>query len=581
MRQQLALRIGAVVMIVMLLLTAGYIWLQVGSAKTAAQNAITTYGVRLATSYAQQMDVERLGGFLQAPAENETYWAIRGELDRYRTQIGALYVYVVRIDEAGRPLIIIDGQPKDSDAASPINEVTDIPADAIALLLQGEKAYSPVIDNPEYGKYVSSYAPIKTKDGKVLGVLGIDTEAGAIDSIAGSVVRSSVPMFAVILALTLLGLAFIIWVLLRALSPLKRIVAGAERIALGEFAEANRLLQAQPVRSSDEVGALYKAVAHMSESLNAIVGQIVANIASASEQLVGASERLAGDARHVLEMNTRVDAAAQQVASGSLAQRSSSEESARAMEEMTLTIQRVSEASSSVSDASVQALESAEAGKTTLGRMNAQIRTIATSAEEAAQRVGVLRGHSREIEGALSAISDIAEQTKLLALNASIEAARAGEHGTGFAVVAGEVRKLADDATASTRQIAALLQNVKTETQRISEAMESGVTEVRTGTQLSAEAERSFADVVEMFRLVSGQIVDISAATEQMSAGSQEVSASVLEIAGIAKVSSDQTQHIRSLSEQQLGSVRQIASAAAELSAMTLRLREAVERVKV
>jgi len=580
-KQRLALRIGAVVMVVMLLLTAGYIWLQVGSAKTAAQNVITTYGMQLADSYAQQMDVARLDDFLQAPAENDTYWAIRQELDRYRTQIGALYVYVVRIDEDGRPLIIIDGQPKDSDSASPINEVTDVPADAIALLLKGEKAHSPVIDNPDYGKYMSSYAPIKLKDGQVLGVLGIDTEAGAIDSIAGGVIRSSVPMFAVILVLTLLGLAFIIWVLVRALSPLKRIVAGAERIALGEFAEANRLLQAQPVRSTDEVGALYKAVAHMSESLNAIVGQIVANIASASEQLVGASEHLAGDARHVLEMNTRMDEAAHQVATGSLAQRSSSEESARAMEEMALTVQRISEASSSVSDASVQALESAEAGKTTLGRMNAQIRTIAEATEEAAQRVGVLRNHSREIEGSLAAIGDIAEQTKLLALNASIEAARAGEHGTGFAVVAGEVRKLADDATASTRRIAALLQNVKTESQRISEAMEAGATEVRTGTRLSEEAERSFADVLEMFRLVSGQIVDISAATEQMSAGSQEVSASVIEIADIAKGSSEQTQHIRSLTEQQLGSVRQIASAAADLSAMTLRLREAVERVKV
>lgn len=580
-KKRLALRIAAVVMVVILLLSAGYIWLQTSNAKTAAAEVITSYGTRMADSYSKQLDTSRLEQFLKNPQENDLYWSLRQEMDRYRTQIGALYVYFVRIDESKRPLIMIDGQPKDSDSASPINEVTDIPPDAVESLLAGKTASSELIDNPQYGKYISSYAPIKRSDGTVLGVIGIDTEAGVIGSIASSVIRESVPYYVLMIIMTLLGLGLIVWVLLRAFEPLRRIVSGAELIAVGEFAEANKILMERPVKSEDEIGAMYQAIVQMSVSLNAIVGRMVSNIAQMSDQLVVSSDRFATDAGHLLEMNTRVNKAANEVADGARTQRTSSEESARSMEEITVTIQRISEASLTVSDASLNALENAEAGQRTIERMDRQIQTISSATEEAVKRVSTLREYSREIEGALAAVSEIANQTKLLALNASIEAARAGEHGAGFAVVAGEVRKLAEDAFGSTRQIAALLHNVQSESLRISEAMEVGAEEVRTGASLSGEAQASFANVVEMFRLVTEQIQDISAATEQMTAGSEEVSATVIEISDIAKATSDQTLHIGELTDKQLDIVRYFADSAAQLSGMTHQLRESVQQIKV
>jgi methyl-accepting chemotaxis protein len=146
-------------------------------------------------------------------------------------------------------------------------------------------------------------------------------------------------------------------------------------------------------------------------------------------------------------MNTKVNVSIQMLAEGANTQQSSTNESAHSMEEMATAIQRISEASLTASDASMNALESAESGQTIVKNMNGQFVTITSATEEALNRAALLRGHSQEIGVALSSISDIAEQTKLLALNASIEAARAGEHGAGFAVVAGEVRKLADNAT--------------------------------------------------------------------------------------------------------------------------------------
>ncbi|WP_028552754.1 methyl-accepting chemotaxis protein [Paenibacillus sp. UNC451MF] len=580
-QNRLALRISAVVMVVIVLLSAGYVFLQVSNVKTAAKGVITSYGIRMADSYSKKLDTAQLEPFLKNPQENDKYWSIRQELNLFREQIGALYVYIVRIDESQRPLIVIDGQPKGSESASPINEVTDIPEDAVQALLTGGTASSPIIDNPQYGKYISSYAPIRRADGTMIGVLGIDTDAAVTDSIAGDMIRQSIPFYLMMAVITILSLVCITWVLIRSFRPLKWIAGASEQIAVGELADANRLLMAHPVRSSDEIGAVYQTMVKMSVSLNTIIGRIVSNVAQTSEQLVNSSDQFASDAQHVLEINTKANRAVGQVAEGAQAQSMSSDESSRSMEEITTAIQRISEASLTAADASQKALENAESGKLAIHQMNLQIHTISSAAGEAVQRVGVLQGYSQEIESALSGIAEIANQTKLLALNASIEAARAGEHGAGFAVVAGEIRKLAENASGSALRIGELLHNVQNESQRISEAMNKGSEEVQTGTVLSEKAEEYLTLIVEKFRFVADQIHDISAATEQISAGSEEVAASVIGIADIAKASSDQTRQIRELTDIQLDVVKQMADSAIALNEITQDMREAIKQIKV
>lgn len=580
-QNRLALRIAVVVMIVIMVLSAGYVFLQVSNVKTAAKGVITSYGIRMADSYAKQLDAAQLEPFLKNPQENDKYWAIRQELNQFRERIGALYVYIVRIDENQRPLIVIDGQPRGSQSASPINEVTDVPEDAVKALIAGDTASSPIIDNPQYGKYISSYAPIKKADGTIIGVLGIDTDAAVTDSITGEMLRQSIPFYTLMAFITLLSLILITWVLVRSFRPLKWIAGASEQMAVGELASANQLLSAHPVRSNDEIGAVYQTMVEMSVSLNAIIGRIVSNVAQTSEQLVSSSDRFASDAQHVLEINTKANRVVGQVAEGAQVQSTSTDESSRSMEEITTAIQRISEASLTAADASQKALENAESGKQAIHKMNLQIHTISSAAGEAVQRVAVLQGYNQEIESALSGIAEIANQTKLLALNASIEAARAGEYGSGFAVVAGEIRKLAENSSGSAQKIAELLHNVQNESQRIRDAMNKGSHEVQTGTVLSEQAEDYLTMIVERFRFVADQIHDISAATEQISAGSEEVAASVIGIADIAKASSDQTKHIRELTDIQLDVVKQMADSAIALNLMTQDMREAIKQIKV
>jgi len=582
-RKRLAVRIALQVITVIALLSGGYIWLQVANAKNTAVEAITSHGVQIAESYVKtnSIDVEQLAQFLENPEENEAYWSMRAELDRFRTEIGALYVYIFRIDENKRCFIMIDGQPPDSDVASPINEETEVEEEELKRLLAGQSASSSIVDDPLYGLYVSSYVPIQKADGTVVGVLGIDTDVSVVNRIANGIVRDSIPYFLAMIAYALAGIAVVIWMLVRALRPLKSMVSGAELIAAGDFQAANRRLLERPVRSRDEIGAMYRVMVKMSDSLNALIRGMVSGVAQTADRLVAASDSLSKEARDLLEWNAKVREAAVSVAEGTSIQRVSSEESARSMEETAAAIQRISEASTLVADAADHALESAETGRDLIEGLNGQIQAISLSAEETVHRAAALRSRSQEIEDAISEISQIASQTKLLALNAAIEAARAGEHGTGFAVVAGEVRKLADEVVVSAERVAALLGDIQSESVHISDAMKRNAEEVKTGEAQSGKVREAFADIVEKFRTVTGHIQDISAAAEQLSASSQEVTASVADIAHIAKSSNEQALHIQEQTENQQHSASRVSAAADQLNEAVRQLRDTVQNIHI
>ncbi|WP_135555405.1 methyl-accepting chemotaxis protein [Paenibacillus cymbidii] len=574
-------RIVAAIVALIALLSAGYILLEIGNSRTAAKQAIAAYGMRLAESYAQQFDTQPYEAFLQKPEENDGYWAIRGQLDQYRTQIGALYVYLVRFGDQDQPIIMIDGQPKGSDAASPIGEVTDMPAAAIADVKEGRTAATKLLDNPEYGSYLSAFAPIRSKDGAVIGALGVDTDARVIASISGAVIRGSLGFYALLLAASAAALAAIVFLIVRSLRPLRLIQSGAELIAAGELAQAERLLADHPVRSADEIGATYRAMTKMSGSLRSSMGALVAGIAGASEQTAASSSRFRDEADRLLASNETVQGAMQEVAEGAQTQRIGAADSARAIGEMTQGIVRISEAAQAVADAAQAALGEAEEGAETMRRLERQVRAVSATGGDVLAMARTLNDSSALIGGALDMIAGIASQTKLLALNASIEAARAGEHGRGFAVVAGEVRQLAEASAQAASQIGALLQDIRLSATGIGGKMTTGVQEMTQGVAIAASAEVSFRNMLDKFKQVGGQMEEVSAAAEQMSAGSEEVAAAVANIADIAQSASEQIFRIYEMTQQQSEAARHIAESAAQVSVASQEMRRSVERLKV
>lgn len=175
----------------------------------------------------------------------------------------------------------------------------------------------------------------------------------------------------------------------------------------------------------------------------------------------------------------------------------------------------------------------------------------------------------------------MSEQTNLLALNAAIEAARAGSHGQGFAVVAGEVRKLAEQSAESAQKIAGLVTQVIADTDKSVQLMHVGLEEVGHGISAVTSAGNAFKSIVRSSEEVAGKIQEVAAAAEQMAASSQQVTASATEMNGIAKQASQQAKAVAAYSKEQLVSMEGIAASTAELSNIAQALNDAAARFRV
>lgn len=329
-------------------------------------------------------------------------------------------------------------------------------------------------------------------------------------------------------------------------TPLLHGVKIAEAIAGGDMTNK---IDASLVERGDEIGQLMKSLGGMSENLKGVIG----NISQASNQIASASEELSSTA--------------EQMSRGMQQQTSQTSQIASAMEEMSATVLEVAKNSQSASSSANEASSTAQKGGEVVSRTISGMMSIAATVEQSAKTIGELGKSSDQIGEIVAVIDDIADQTNLLALNAAIEAARAGEQGRGFAVVADEVRKLAERTTKATKEIAQMIKNIQKETGTAVSAMEAGTKEVKEGVTLANQAGESLVMIVDAVNKVNDMIRQIATAAEQQSTAAEEISKSIEEIASVTKETSQ-------------GS-NQTATASHELSRMATELQGTVGQFKI
>jgi len=299
----------------------------------------------------------------------------------------------------------------------------------------------------------------------------------------------------------------------------------------------------------DELGDLSTGFNSLGEQLREVVLEVERTsqeVASASSQIAASSEEISTGVAQQSDQVTQV---------------------ASAIEEMAASVVEVARKSADASSKAEASGESAREGglvvKETVEGMEAINATVTASA----QSVEALGRRGEEIGQIIEVINDIADQTNLLALNAAIEAARAGEHGRGFAVVADEVRKLADRTTKATEEIAESIQQIRAETTEAVSRMKAGSDEVASGMQRAQKAGGSLQTIVAAAGDVSEMIRSIAAAAEEQSSASEQVSRNVESISAVAQQSGEGT--------------RQAAAAAAQLSAKADQLQSLIARFKL
>jgi methyl-accepting chemotaxis protein len=338
---------------------------------------------------------------------------------------------------------------------------------------------------------------------------------------------------------------FVATFLSRGISRATRLVlAQAESIAAGDLT-----CDDLRVRSRDELGDLTTAINKMKGNLKRMILAISKDsvqVAASSEQLSSSAKLQAQGAGHQIDQTTQV---------------------ATAMQEMSCTVQQVSENCVRAAEASRKAAETAREGGAVVEQALGQMRSIAESVGGTAKRIGELGRSSDQIGRVTKVIDDIADQTNLLALNAAIEAARAGEQGRGFAVVADEVRKLAQHTTTATREIAKMIKTIQDGAKGAEKAMEAGRKQVEEGVASTARAGESLRQIIRMSEDVGSMITHIATAATEQSGATSDVNRSMEEIAELVKGSAEASQ--------------QSAKACQDLSKLALALQTMVDSFKL
>ncbi|UFS70201.1 methyl-accepting chemotaxis protein [Geomonas sp. RF6] len=346
----------------------------------------------------------------------------------------------------------------------------------------------------------------------------IDEQKKLSDSLAATskaAARSALLAIGIIGALGIVTtIAIGLWIIRGFNVPVTKVLEGLENLRKGD------LNLRCPVTSGDEIGTL------------------AAGLNEAAERIAGIIRQISETASQVSTSSSQLHATAGRIAAGSEGTSNEISTVAAASHEMMVVGQDIAKNCLLVADSASRASDSAASGATVVKDTIDGMERISEQVRAAADAVEALGSRSEQIGAIVGTIEDIADQTNLLALNAAIEAARAGEQGRGFAVVADEVRALAERTTKATREVGAMIKSIQTETREAVSAMELGVAEVAKGTSASVKSGEALESILQQINGLSMQINQIAIASEEQDATVREITQSIQNISEIVHTTS-------------------------------------------
>lgn len=354
-------------------------------------------------------------------------------------------------------------------------------------------------------------------------------------------------------------------------NPIKKLKSLMEKGENGDYSER------AGYQSKDEIGSLSISFNSMADGIKELVetiGETSQALASSSEQLSASSEESSKASEHISET-------IQELAASSENQMTLMASSSKGINNVTGSTERISANAEKVAATAENTAEASKKGLRNIEEVTTQMNSINTNVGNLSVSINTLEGRIKEIGEITKAITDISSQTNLLALNAAIEAARAGEQGKGFAVVADEVRKLAEQSSQSAEQITSLISQIQVDTKTTIQSMSTAKNEVDLGLNIVQNAGNSFGEIEVSINDLVNLFEEVFVSLKELKDNTDVINVSVMEVNSMAEEAAANTENVSAATEEQVASMEEIAASSSSLANLAESLQELIRKFKV